>query len=86
MERPQSPCIKVCVLDGAGRWELKQMDGFTRVTYDWRVWTTKPWMNLIAPIARPVFQWNHFKLMTEGGQALAARLGVKLLAIKHERL
>jgi uncharacterized protein YndB with AHSA1/START domain len=42
-------------LDGVGRWELKQMEGFTRVTYDWLVRTTKPWMNLLAPIGRPAF-------------------------------
>jgi hypothetical protein len=62
------------------------MVGFTRVTYDWRVRTNKAWMNWMAPIARPAFSWNHDKIMTEGGQALAARLGVKLLAYKNETL
>lgn len=73
-------------LEGAGLWELKEMDGFTRVTYDWRVVTKKPWMNLLAPLARPVFFWNHGVLMTEGGRALAALLGVRLLASKNVRL
>jgi uncharacterized protein YndB with AHSA1/START domain len=73
-------------LDGVGLWELHQMDGFTRVTYDWRVSTTKPWMNLMAPIGRPAFSWNHDKIMQEGGRALAARLGVRLLAWKNETL
>ncbi len=62
------------------------MDGITRVTYDWHVRTTKPWMNLLAPLARPAFSWNHNKLMTEGGKALAGRLGVKLLTSKNESL
>lgn len=73
-------------LDGVGVWELKQMDGFTRLTYDWKVRTTKAWMNLLAPIARPVFTWNHFKVMSAGGQGLADYLGVKLLAMEHKTL
>lgn len=73
-------------LSGVGRWELKEMDGFTRVTYDWRVRTTKSWMNLMAPIAKPAFSWNHNILMDEGGRALAARLGVRLLAAKNETM
>lgn len=73
-------------LEGVGRWELKEVEGFTRVTYDWRVRTTKAWMNLMAPVARPAFSWNHDVLMKEGGRALAAYLGVKLLASKNETL
>lgn len=73
-------------LEGVGRWELKEIDGFTRATYDWRVRTTKPWMNLLAPLARPAFQWNHDQVMAEGGRALAAHLGVRLLAFKNETL
>lgn len=73
-------------LDGVGRWELKEMQGFTRVTYDWRVSTTKSWMNLTAPILAPAFGWNHNILMDEGGQALASRLGVRLLASSNQTL
>lgn len=73
-------------LEGVGRWELKEMDGFTRVTYDWQVRTTKTWMNLLAPLARPAFQWNHDKIMSEGGRAIAVHLGVRLLAFKNETL
>ncbi len=36
-------------------------------------------MNLVAPLLRPAFVWNHDVLMTEGGQALARRLGARLL-------
>jgi uncharacterized protein YndB with AHSA1/START domain len=73
-------------LEGLGRWELKEMNGFTRLTYDWQVRTTKAWMNLLAPLARPAFSWNHDVLMKEGGQALASHLGVRLLAAKNETL
>lgn len=73
-------------LEGVGRWELKEMAGFTRVTYDWQVRTTKSWMNLIGPLARPAFGWNHNVLMDEGGRALAEHLGVKLLDFRNESL
>lgn len=73
-------------LDGIGRWELNQMEGFTRVTYDWLVRTTKSWMNWMAPLFRPAFSWNHNILMDEGGKALASKLGVKLLAYTNQVL
>jgi uncharacterized protein YndB with AHSA1/START domain len=73
-------------LEGVGRWELKEMERFTRVTYDWQVRTTKSWMNLMAPLARPAFSWNHNVIMDEGGRALAERLGVRLLASSNESL
>jgi hypothetical protein len=50
------------------------------VVYDWRVRSTKPWMNLLAPVARPVFEHNHDVVMRWGGEGLARRLGVELLA------
>lgn len=67
-------------LDGAGAWRLYEQDGLTAVTYDWRVSTSKRWMNLVAPLARPVFEWNHNWVMARGGEGLARRLGVELLA------
>ena len=30
----------------------------THVRYDWMVEVTKPWVRLIAPLARPLFAWN----------------------------
>jgi hypothetical protein len=73
-------------LEGIGRWELQEMEGFTRVTYDWRVNLTKPWMKLVAPLGRPAFVWNHDTLMKEGGRALASHLGVRLLAYQTDDL
>ncbi|HEX2161258.1 MAG TPA: SRPBCC family protein [Thermoleophilaceae bacterium] len=67
-------------LEGTGTWRLYEQDGVTAVTYDWRVRTTKPWMNLVAPLARLVFEWNHDWVMARGGEGLAARLGVELVA------
>ena len=52
----------------------------TAVVYEWNVRTTKQWMNLLAPIARPVFAWNHDTVMGWGGEGLARRVGGRLLA------
>ena len=59
-------------LAGVGRWRLYEQDGVTAVLYEWNVSTTKAWMNLLAPIARPVFEWNHDWVMARGGEGIAA--------------
>ena len=67
-------------LTGSGRWRLfSGRDGTTAVTYEWNVETTERWMNVLAPLARPVFAWNHDYVMRNGGEGLARRLGARLL-------
>jgi hypothetical protein len=67
-------------LEGHGRWLLFERDGVTAVVYDWNVSTSKRWMNLLAPVARPIFDYNHDVVMRWGGEGLARRLGAPLLA------
>jgi len=67
-------------LSGVGRWRLYEQDGVTAVLYEWNVETTKAWMNLLAPVARPAFEWNHDWVMARGGEGIAALLGCRLLA------
>ena len=67
-------------LAGEGRWRLFEGGGATAVTYEWTVETTERWMNALAPLARPIFAWNHDVVMRNGGEGLARRLGVRLLA------
>jgi uncharacterized protein YndB with AHSA1/START domain len=63
-------------LDGHGTWQFTRVgEGRTHVRYDWVVKTTKAWMNLLSPIARPFFGWNHDVVMEWGRDALVARLG-----------
>jgi hypothetical protein len=50
------------------------------VLYEWNVATSKAWMNLLAPVARPVFEWNHDWVMARGGEGMARLLDCKLLA------
>ncbi len=64
-------------LEGNGLWQFESLGpNKTRVQYDWRVKTTKAWMNFLAPIARPFFQWNHDVIMGWGEDGLKKRLGV----------
>jgi uncharacterized protein YndB with AHSA1/START domain len=67
-------------LTGLGRWRLYEQDGGTAVLYEWNVATTRAWMNLLAPVARPVFEWNHDWVMARGGEGIAKLLGCRLLA------
>ena len=69
-------------LSGTGLWRLTHDGGVTRVRYDWNVRTTKPWMNLLAPIARPLFKWNHDVVMNWGADGLARKLGVERLHVE----
>jgi Polyketide cyclase / dehydrase and lipid transport len=66
-------------LAGTGRWTLTSVDGGTLVRYSWDIRTTRWWMNLLAPVARPAFSWNHHELMRAGGESLASRLGADLV-------
>lgn len=67
-------------LAGSGSWWLYEDDAATTVLFEWQVHTTRQWMNVLAPVARPVFRWNHDRLMRAGGRGLARRLGVELLS------
>jgi hypothetical protein len=67
-------------LEGIGRWRLYEQDGVTAVLYEWNVSTTRPWMNRLAPLLRPAFEWNHDWVMARGGEGIAELLGCRLLA------
>jgi Polyketide cyclase / dehydrase and lipid transport len=64
-------------LDGTGRWTLRQDGAHTKVQYDWRVSTSRIWMNALAPLLAPAFRWNHAEVMAEGARGLARYLGVR---------
>lgn len=66
-------------LEGRGTWRLFEQDGVTAVVYEWDVHTTRVWMNALAPLARPLFSHSHDRVMRGGGEALAGRLGARLL-------
>lgn len=65
-------------LVGVGRWRLYVGQG-TAVVYEWNVRTSRPWMNRLAPVARPLFAWNHDVVMRQGAEGLARLLDAPLL-------
>ncbi len=70
-------------LSGRGVWNIKVEGEYVTARYDWSVDTTKAWMNLIAPLARPLFKWNHDIVMSWGAEGLARRLGAVVIEEKE---
>ena len=58
-------------LAGSGLWHLHNENNETVVTYYWDVTTTGLLYNLLAPVARPIFAWNHDRVMEGGRHGLA---------------
>ena len=65
-------------LAGEGVWHFTVEEGYTILRYDWNVETTKKWMNWLAPVLRPLFQWNHDVIMRWGADGLSKRLGASV--------
>lgn len=71
-------------IEGRGRFILEpRPDGGSNLGFAWLVETPKWWMNLLAPIARPGFTWNHDKLMTDFGRGLARQTGGEAVFIRN---
>ena len=74
--------VAIGELQGRGLWQLSTEGNETIVRYDWNVETTKRWMNFLAPIARPLFEWNHNVVMNWGAEGLKKRLGANVFTQK----
>lgn len=70
-------------LEGTGRWHFERRGAVSVVRCEWHVRSTRWWMNLIAPLARPVFIRNHELVMARGGEGLARRLGSPLVGLEN---
>ena len=71
-------------IDGRIRYLLSEgPSGGTHISYAQLVETPKWWMNLLAPIARPGFTWNHDKLMTDFAKGLAQATGGELVTVRN---
>jgi uncharacterized protein YndB with AHSA1/START domain len=64
-------------LAGLGRWTLRPDGARTHVRYEWIVEVTKPWMRFAAQLLRPVFAWNHGKVMDWGYEGLTRKLAAR---------
>lgn len=85
------PCRRVLMVaqgsvEGTGLWELEETAGSTAVTFTWNVRTTETWMNLLAPIARPLFERSHGVVMRNAAEAAARSLDAELLAFRSRSL
>jgi hypothetical protein len=65
---------------GAAAWRVAPVDGGAQVRFEWEVRPQPAWMRMVAPLARPMFSWNHRSLMAEGAFGLARHLDTGLLA------
>jgi hypothetical protein len=71
-------------LQGSGHWRLQEASaGGTNVRYVWLVGTTKRWMNLLAPVARPAFSWNHDVLMRDFVAGVGVQTGTAIRAVRN---
>jgi hypothetical protein len=61
-------------LTGRGRFVVEGGGDNTQVTFYWDVSTRGFWLNLLAPLLKPLFAWNHHWVMAQGERGLAAWL------------
>ena len=57
-------------LNGFTRWTLSQRSGRTVAVFDEEVHTGKRLLNVLAPVARPAFHYNHTLMMRHGQEGL----------------
>lgn len=58
-------------LQGQGSCRLFALSpNLTQIEFNWNVSTCKPWMNRWTWLTRPIFVWNHAKVMRNGEQSL----------------
>jgi uncharacterized protein YndB with AHSA1/START domain len=64
-------------LEGVGDWTLRPDGDWTLVRYVWSIRTTRPWMNLLAPLpfVDALFRLNHHAVMRDGLKGIRRRLG-----------
>ncbi len=67
---------------GIGQYRLSEEGSRTRIRYNWNVSTTRPWMNLVAPIAGPLLEWAYHRVMRKGATEMAKRLGGRLVEFR----
>jgi len=70
-------------VEGVGRWEFAEQGAITVVRHAWNIRTATRVMSLLAPLARPLINWNHDGVMREGGEALGRLLGSRRVEVRH---
>lgn len=71
-------------LEGTGLFRFRPTtSGGSFLSFEWSVETCKQWMNFFAPLARPIFTWNHHRLMADFGEGLGRASGGELILTRH---
>jgi Polyketide cyclase / dehydrase and lipid transport len=70
-------------VEGVGRWHFSSEGTITHVRYEWQVRTNRLWINVVAPLARPLFKWNHNQVMRQGAEGMARLLNARLVSLEH---
>lgn len=65
-------------LEGTGKWSFKDEGNWVTIQHDWQVKTTKPWLNFLTPVLKPILAWNHDEIMRWGAEGIAKKLGANL--------
>jgi hypothetical protein len=66
-------------LEGTGVWTFDESNGITHVQYIWDVASTKKIVNLLSPMLKWFFSYNHNLVMHWGAKRLAKKLHAQLL-------
>lgn len=61
-------------LIGTGVWSFFEREGETYAKYEWRVRTTKTWMNFLSPIGSGIFHHSHNWVMHNGAVGIGRLL------------
>jgi uncharacterized protein YndB with AHSA1/START domain len=67
-------------VEGVGRWAFEAQGSTTVIRHFWAVRLNKPWLRWLAPVAMPLFAWNHRQVMKAGAEGLARFLGVRVIS------
>lgn len=74
-------------VEGSGLWDLADDgEGGTALRFTWAVRTTERWMDVLAPVARPLFERSHGIVMRNAAVTASRHLGAELVAFRTRAL
>jgi hypothetical protein len=71
--------------DGRGIWTFEERDGWTDITYDWKIRADKPLLKYASFLMKPLFSANHHWAMEKGEESLKLELARRKARTPQER-
>jgi hypothetical protein len=71
--------------DGRGIWTFEERDGWTDITYDWKIRADKPILKYASFLMKPIFSANHHWAMAKGEESLMLELARRKARTAQER-